>query len=306
MIRLPGSEWKRCPDCGKRLPSQVWRHASKRCPGYSRLWAMDAYVVIGENLGFYGGNGVLLSITAPGAETLDWDRSLCTVEGPHECSGRLGCQVDPKMAEVWNETAQERFTAAQREAKRRADKALRRQGSKLRVSKLCTWWELQKRGVLHAHVVLPVEAAEERFWSRAYVEAWRELAPRFWFGFVDGWERISKKPLRARQLGRYCAGYAFAGKEKLPLEQAVQDERLPSRTFQVNRELTAQTKITMRNARLNRRLHAARRGLCPWPTLSADKLRDALCYQLGDLSFDDRDRAAGFLLEALPAEVRGP
>jgi hypothetical protein len=298
--------WRRCPDCGTWLPEQVWRHGSKRCPGYSWLWAMDCYVVIGENLGFYRGDGVLLSITAPGAETLDWDLSLCTVTGPHKCSGELGCQVEPKIAAVWNETAQERFTAAQREAKRRADKALRRHGSKARVSKLCSWWELQKRGVLHAHVVLPVETPEERFWSRAYAEAWRELAPQFWFGFVDGWDKISKKPLQAQQLGRYCAGYAFAGKDKLPLEQAVQDKRLPSRTFHVNRKLTSQTKITMRNARLNRRLDAAWKGLCPWPTLPADELRNALHYRARGRSPDAREGFVQLLWDALPAEARGP
>jgi hypothetical protein len=267
---------------------------------------MDCYVVIGENLGYYGGEAVLLTVTAPGVETLDWDRSLCIVDGPHECSGRLGCQVDPKMAEVWNETAQERFTAAQREAKRRADKALRRLGSKLRISKLCSWWELQKRGVLHPHVVLPTETAEERYWSRAYVEAWRELAARYWFGFVDGWEKISREPLSASQLGRYCAGYAFAGKEKVSLEEAVQDKRLPARTFHVSRKLTSQTKITMRNARLNRRMVAAHRGLCSWPSLSAEQLRDVLRYQLREFPYEQREAAAGWLYEALPLEARGP
>lgn len=304
--RIAGLDWRRCKDCGNRLPAHVWRHSSKRCPGYSWLWAMDAYVVIGENLTAYGGKGVMLTITAPGADTLGWDRASCVVEGPHTCSGERGCQVDPKMAAVWNETAQKRFTAAQREAKRRADLTLLSLGSDKRVSKLCSWWELQKRGVVHAHVVLPVETAEERWWSRAYVNAWRELAPRYWFGFVDGWGRISRTPASARKLGGYSAGYALGGKGKVPLSEAVKDTRLPSRTFHVNRKLTQATKVTMRNARLNRRIHAAQRGFCSWPKLSDDELRDVLRYQLRGLTWDSREWAAELIFDRLPAEARAP
>ncbi len=300
--------WHRCHDCGVPLPPEVWRHSSKRCPGYSELWAIDAYVVIGENLAAYGGAGVLLAITAPGSETLDWDRSLCVVQVAHTCSGSLGCQVNPHMAEVWNETAQVRFTRSQREAKRLAGRELRRHGSKAAVSKLVSWWELQRRGVLHAHVVLPVESPEERFWSRAYVNAWRELAPRFWFGFVDGWEVISRKPLEARRLGMYTAGYAFGGDKggKLPLHEAVKDMRLPSRTFHVNRRLTLATKKTMRNARLNRRIYAARQALCPWPTLCEAEMKAALSFMIRGQSVEICTKVGKWLYDELPAEARAP
>jgi hypothetical protein len=35
---------------------------------------------------------------------------------------------------------------------------------------------------------------------------------------------------------------------------------MPARTFHINRRLTAESKATMRNARLNRRLNAALKG----------------------------------------------
>jgi hypothetical protein len=38
-------------------------------------------------------------------------------------------------------------------------------------------------------VTRPIEAA----WAEAYVTALREMAPRYAFGFVDGWEKISRK-----------------------------------------------------------------------------------------------------------------
>lgn len=107
--------------------------------------------------------------------------------------------------------------------------------------------------------------AEERYWSRHYAKAWEDLAGRFWFGFVNRWQRIEGKAEPSEKVGRYVAGYALGGKGKLPLERAVRDPRLPARTFHIKRRLTADSKATMRNARLNRRLDAAFKGLCKWP-----------------------------------------
>jgi hypothetical protein len=157
MVRsAPLSGQRSCKYCGSPLPERAWRHQSKRCPGYSDLWAMDTYVCFDENLKVHGSEAVLFSVTAPGSDHLPWDESACAVAGEHNHSGELGCQVEAGQALVWNQSAQHRFSTAQREAKRRADIALRRLGSKHKVSKCLSWWELQKRGVLHAHVVLPM------------------------------------------------------------------------------------------------------------------------------------------------------
>jgi hypothetical protein len=295
-----------CPDCGAQLHERAWRHQSKRCPGYSDLWAMDVYVCFGENRKAHGTEAVLFSITAPGADELPWDESACTVAGPHRHSGELGCQVEAGQATLWNESAQHRFSTAQREAKRRADVALRKLGSARRISKCLSWWELQKRGVLHAHVVLPMGDAEERFWSRKYVQAWEELAPRFWFGFVDRWQRIEGKAEPSEKVGRYVAGYTLGGKGKVPLERAVRDLRLPARTFHINRRLTAQSKATIRNARLNRRLDAASKGRCDWPRLTEEELLAALWFRFRVVAADQRGTVVGWMLEALPEEARAP
>jgi len=153
------SGWRSCEHCGAPLHERAWRHQSKRCPGYSDLWAMDTYVCFGENLKAHGREAVLFSVTAPGADQLPWDARACRVPGEHRHSGELGCQVEAGQALLWNESAQHRFSTAQREAKRCADRELRRLGSKRRVSKCLSWWELQKRGVLHAHVVLRCRGA---------------------------------------------------------------------------------------------------------------------------------------------------
>lgn len=144
----PRSGRRSCEYCGTALHERAWRHQSKRCPGYADLWAMDTYVCFGENLKAHGGEAVLFSVTAPGSDHLHWDESACAVAGDHEHSGKLGCQVEAGQALLWNERAQQRFSDAQREAKRRADMALRRLGSKRKISKCLSWWELDRGAIL--------------------------------------------------------------------------------------------------------------------------------------------------------------
>jgi hypothetical protein len=302
----PRSGRRSCEYCGTPLHERAWRHQSKRCPGYADLWAMDTYVCLGENLKAHGGEAVLFSVTAPGSDHLRWDESACTVAGDHEHSGKLGCQVEAGQALLWNERAQQRFSDDQREAKRRADIALPRLGSRRKISKCLSWWELQKRGVLHAHVALPMGDAEERWWSRAYVHAWEEIAGRFWFAYVDRWEHIRGKAQPSEQVGRYVAGYTLGGTGKVPLERAVQDPRMPARTFHINQRLTAVSKATMRNARLNRRLNAAFQGKCPWPSLSEAELVAALWFRLRAVEAAQRAEVVAWVLDDLPEEARAP
>ena len=54
-------------------------------------------------------------------------------------------------------------------------------------------WEKQKRGLAHLHGVISVESAVHIRWAEAYVTALRGLAPRYGFGFVDGWHKVGRK-----------------------------------------------------------------------------------------------------------------
>jgi hypothetical protein len=112
------------------------------------------------------------------------------------------------------------------------------------------------------------------------VNAWEAVAGRLRFGYVDRWHAIKGKAQPSERVGRYVAGYTLGGKGKVPLEEAVRDPRMPSRSFHINRQLTAVSKATMRNARLNRRLNAAFEGKCTWPRLSEDELVAALWFRL--------------------------
>jgi len=54
-------------------------------------------------------------------------------------------------------------------------------------------WEKQKRGLAHLHGVISVESAAPVRWAEAYVTALCEMAPRYGFGFVDGWHKVGRK-----------------------------------------------------------------------------------------------------------------
>lgn len=299
--------WHLCTYCGKALHPNVFRHASKRCSGYSWLWGMDVYVIFGENVHEHGGRAALFTVTAPGEEFLPWDTEQCAEQGEHRHSGKLGCRVDPKAAAVWNESAQKRWTAAQREAKRRADKTLREFGWKGRpVSVLLSWWEPQKRGVLHKHALLPWETPAERLWSRAYIRSWEEIRQRFWFGFVDRKPKVDT----AQKLARYVAGYTLGGGGKLSLAEAAERcDWLPTRTFHINRRLTQKTGATMRAARFNRRVEACFQGKCHWPVRSMDEWERALRFRLRGIFREHPGvgaRVLMFELAGIPEEARAP
>jgi hypothetical protein len=138
------------------------------------------------------------------------------------------------------------------------------------------------------------------------VQAWEEIAGRFWFGYVDRWERIESKAQASDRVGRYVAGYTLGGNGKVPLEQAVRDSRMPARTFHINRQLTAVSKATMRNARLNRRLSAAFQGKCAWPRLVENELVAALWFRLRAVEAEKRAVVVAWVLDDLPKEARAP
>ena len=75
-----------------------------------------------------------------------------------------------------------------RAAKVRADRATGHKGKLL-----ARVWEKQARGLAHLHGVLSVAAPAEHAWAEAYVTALQEMAPRYGFGFVDGWAKIGRR-----------------------------------------------------------------------------------------------------------------
>lgn len=105
----------------------------------------------------------------------------------------------------------------------RADRATGHKGKLL-----ARVWEKQKRGLAHVHGVIAVGTPPERAWAKAYVEALRDMSPRYGFGFVDGWEKIGRKFWPGIQAGAYLSSYFVRGRgHKAPISETVLATDLP-------------------------------------------------------------------------------
>ena len=103
------------------------------------------------------------------------------------------------MGEWWSEL--------HRVAKQRADRTtgVQRQSSHARV------WEKQKRGLAHLHGGISVESPAHVRWAEAGRHGGAgQLAPRYGFGYVDGWHKIGRKFWAGVQAAAYLSSY-FAG-----------------------------------------------------------------------------------------------
>jgi hypothetical protein len=229
-----------------------------------------------ENLEAYGGKVVLVSITAPGADRLPWDETLCGHKGkpgrPHRHAGKRGCRVQQRAAREWTETCTLRWqwlrNAAQMRAKRETGEP---------ANLLERVWELQTRGVPHLHVVLGYSTLPEIRAAKAFVAALAELAGRNDFGFVDR----KLRPIAGKEAARYLASYLTGrSKHKPALRELVADPiwTYMSASWVVRKKktlslplvwltprLTKRTFVTMRTLRRARHLWAAMQGFCEMP-----------------------------------------
>jgi hypothetical protein len=150
---------------------------------------------------------VMFSVTAPGADLYPFDSRFCSHSPGEKCSGRWGCRVDPELAEAFNRRAGKWWSQLHRAAKTRADRETGRKGKLL-----ARVWEKQARGLAHLHGVLAVETPADVAWTKAYLTALRELAPRYGFGFVDGWEKVGRRFWPGDQAGAYLSSYFVRGR----------------------------------------------------------------------------------------------
>jgi hypothetical protein len=210
---------------------------------------------------------VMFSVTAPGADLYPFDPQLCSHSPSQKCSGRLGCRVAPELAEAFNRRAGKWWSELHRAAKVRADRST---GFKGKIA--ARVWEKQKRGLAHLHGVVSVESPEHRCWAEEYITALRELAPRYGFGFVDGWHKIGRRFWPGVQAGAYLSSYFAGGRgRKMAITENVLAGDLPRLVVFVSRDLTKVTGCTMRNLRNARRLWASREGLVGPPSLSLEE-----------------------------------
>jgi hypothetical protein len=240
----------------------VRRCSSRTCPEFAPTWARDTRRRLFVNLEQLK-LSVMFSVTAPGADLYPFDPRFCSHSPSQRCSGRLGCRVAPELAAAFNRNAGKWWSELHRAAKVRADRAT---GFKGKLA--CRVWEKQKRGLAHLHGVISVKSPTHRRWAEAYVTALREMAPRYGFGFVDGWHKVGRKFWPGVQAAAYLSSYFAGGRGgKMAITQTVLAGDLPRLVVYVARDLTATTGCTMRNLRNSRRLWASREWFVPPPRL---------------------------------------
>lgn len=244
--------WHRCT-CGRPLPGNVRRCSSRTCSEYAPTWARDTRRRLFVNLEQLE-LSVMFSVTAPGADLYPFDSRFCSHSPSKRCSGAIGCRVAPDVAAAFNQRAGKWWSELHRAAKTRADRATGFKG------KLATRvWEKQKRGLAHLHGVVSVESPTHLRWAEAYVNALRELAPRYGFGFVDGWHKVGRKFWPGVQAAAYLSSYFIGGRRhKAQITENVIAGDLPRLVVFIGRDLTRSSGCTMRSLRHARRLWASR------------------------------------------------
>lgn len=231
----------RCRSC--RLPLSRWGTCLRRgCRINVETWAGDQRRVLRDNLGaFRDGKGAvrLITITAPGTSRFRWDTTRCQRKRQHTCRGVIGCRVDARQARTFNQRAPGCFTQLNRAAGMRTK---RRIGKRAWV--LCLVWEFQARGLLHVHIVVAYDSADQQRAANAYSQALQDLARQYGFGYVK-----SKKPRAAQTLAGYC------GKD---LVRTAMHRDAPSKIVYTSRQLSRATGSTMHACRQRRASHATR------------------------------------------------
>lgn len=238
------------------MPAWRTRHVARTCPAYAPIWAKDQQIKLfaaaeayEEQLRTVAPEVAvrMYTVTAPGVDFgLVWDPSFCEHLGPHKHSGTLGCRVAVGAADQWNAAAPGRWSRLHSVC---ATIAERETGS--RPVLIFKVWEEQKRGVLHAHLVVGYSTLAERRAADIYFLELRARAADYLFGSVDEGERID-----ARRAAGYLASYFVSGRgHKATLTESAISRKLPKVPIYVSNKLTARSGITMRSLRLRRYAH---------------------------------------------------
>jgi hypothetical protein len=252
--------------CGRPIPEEVTRCSSRTCPEFAPIWARDTRRRLFVNLEQLK-LSVMFSVTAPGSDLYPFDPRFCSHPPGERCSGRRGCRVNPEVAKAFNAHAGKWWSELHRAAKVRADRAT---GFKGKLA--ARVWEKQKRGLAHLHGVISVESPEHVRWAEAYITALCEMAPRYGFGFVDGWHKVGRRFWPGVQAAAYLSSYFAGGRgRKMAITENVLAGDLPKLVIFIGRDLTSLTGCTMRSLRHARRLWASRQGLAAPPRVSYEE-----------------------------------
>jgi hypothetical protein len=292
-----------CPDWNK-IPGEEARKVSckrRDCPRCGVNWARDWSKVNELNLEAYGGQIVMVTITAPGEDRLPWDEAHCARRRTHRHSGPAGCRVQQRAAREWSDTLTWRWS----KLRKAAILATQRQLAETFAlgpapSILERAYEPQKRGVPHLHLVLGYRTRSERDAAHVFVGHLKRLAGEYDFGFADGSGKkrgmrnarpvverhgIELRPMTGRDAARYLANYLTGRNptKKSSIRENISHPTMPRSLLWLTPALTSVssserigamrerlgiargTGVTMRMLRRARHFFAALEGRCPAP-----------------------------------------
>jgi hypothetical protein len=217
---LGADEQTFCPECF-RSRWQGGRCKRRDCPAYAPIYLRDHAERLRRNLAAWGGKTVLVTLTAPGADLLPWDRSKCQ-PGEHVCSGPRGCQVDSIAAANWNATVTKRLGNLLKAAREQARRTHRGAARVVVLAYVC---EAQRRGVFHPHLVLGYLTAADRVALDTFCAYLDEKRGEYGFGTGSrGFDRGQPDRFGGPEAGRYIAKYLrpdLAKRSFVPLLVAV-------------------------------------------------------------------------------------
>jgi len=151
--------------------------------------------------------GAFVTLTAPGADVIPWDRSRCSHGAEVRCGGGQGCVADADALALWHAGLPQRWSWFMT--------YLRRALPHVDVQFFKTY-ELQQRGALHLHVMMRFAGpVSQRSFKAAVRGCARHSVVRFGrqckVDFVD----LSDGDSVARLAG-YCAKYASKTSDQVP------------------------------------------------------------------------------------------
>lgn len=221
-----------CSVCGDRWQKDM------------RVMAVAAAEHVPEHVG-------LITVTAPGDDYFSDDEWKVV-------GGR------PVIERWWNGDARERFRLFHRDASKGPREYAESHGETWEV--LFRAWEYQKRGLLHAHIVVPMGTPVQEVASRMYLANLWSWARTYDFGYVLGGTKgtgtnWSTPPVLARASGKDAARYvckyvASVGAGKEGMRDTARRTAQRGSVLYVARSLTRASGVTMTGLRNRRRIWA--------------------------------------------------
>ncbi len=197
--------------CGRHIPWPLKRCRRRTCPGYAAIWAGDQRQKLSPTStrmptrcrpGLSRLGSWLRRSLLPGWKADGLGRAPMPSARTTSALGRPRLPVE--LARHWNQSAAARW----RDMHRAAYQRCRREG--LRPWLLLRVWELQRRGLLHAHPVLAYSTVAEKAAADRYLEHLDDLRHDFGFGYVERKHRV-REP---RAAAAYLSSYFIGGKRR--------------------------------------------------------------------------------------------